>query len=241
MCASIDLSACLDLNLSCLSLTWTLDSIHHDPIHIGTTTNKKWFKLLLLLYDLAVNIRVHVCPGFSDSQTAKSPNGLSQLPMVKKATAPRANLRPARGKQQWNSIAYCWWKKSCTSWWVAYPCLSYYSQCYWTTSSMAIIWLWPNQRRTSLWKNSSFVLIHHGQNYSNMCTSQKKTTHKSPDRPQNGCFQKYWYPKMDGENNGETPMNKWMIWEKNRSRNRMYFGELNIAMVNFQRISSGWG
>ena len=28
-----------------------------------------------------------------------------------------------------------------------------------------------------------------------------------------GCFQKYWYPKMDGENvMVPNPMNKWMIW-----------------------------
>ena len=27
------------------------------------------------------------------------------------------------------------------------------------------------------------------------------------------CFQKYWYPKMDGWFKMENPMNKWMIWE----------------------------
>ena len=31
-----------------------------------------------------------------------------------------------------------------------------------------------------------------------------------------GCFQKWWYPKMDGENNGKTLL-KWIIWGENPS------------------------
>ena len=56
-----------------------------------------------LLYDLAVNIKGPCVSRFY--QTAKSPNGLSQLQMVATATAPHANLRPAPGQQQWNYIA----------------------------------------------------------------------------------------------------------------------------------------
>ena len=65
--------------------------------------NDHWFYILLLLYDLGVNIKGPCVSRFY--QTAKSPNGLSQLQMVATATAPHANLRPAPGQQQWNYIA----------------------------------------------------------------------------------------------------------------------------------------